>query len=56
MAASSMVFRPTDPGYADTLLMHAQQLYAFADQFRGKYSDCITDARNFYNSWSGFND
>jgi endoglucanase len=56
MAASSMVFRPTDPGYADTLLMHAQQLYNFADQFRGKYSDCITDARNFYNSWSGFND
>ena len=44
MAASSMVFRPTDPGYADTLLMHAQQLYDFADQFRGKYSDCITDA------------
>ncbi len=56
MAASSMVFRPTDPAYADTLLMHARQLYDFADQFRGKYSDCITDARNFYNSWSGFND
>jgi endoglucanase len=56
MAASSMVFRPTDPGYADTLLMHAQQLYNFADNFRGKYSDCITDAAGFYNSWSGFND
>jgi hypothetical protein len=56
MAASSMVFRPTDPAYADTLLLHARQLYDFADQFRGKYSDCITDARNFYNSWSGFND
>jgi endoglucanase len=56
MAASSMVFRPTDPGYADTLLMHAQQLYNFADNFRGKYSDCISDAAGFYNSWSGFND
>jgi endoglucanase len=56
MAASSMVFRPTDPAYADTLLMHAQQLYNFADNFRGKYSDCITDASGFYNSWSGFND
>jgi endoglucanase len=56
MAASSMVFRPTDPGYADTLLMHAQQLYSFADNFRGKYSDCITDAQGFYNSFSGFND
>jgi endoglucanase len=56
MAASSIVFRPTDPAYADTLLMHAQQLYNFADNFRGKYSDCITDAAGFYNSWSGFND
>jgi endoglucanase len=56
MAASSMVFRPTDPAYADTLLMHAQQLYSFADNVRGKYSDCITDAASFYNSWSGFND
>ncbi len=56
MAASSMVFRPTDPGYADTLLMHARQLYDFADNFRGKYSDCIRDAAGFYNSWSGFND
>ena len=56
MAASSIVFRQTDPAYADTLLMHAQQLYDFADNFRGKYSDCITDAASFYNSWSGFND
>ena len=23
---------------------------------RGKYSECITDAASFYNSWSGFND
>jgi endoglucanase len=56
MAASSIVFRPTDPAYADTLLMHAQQLYNFADNFRGKYSDCISDAAGFYNSWSGYND
>jgi hypothetical protein len=56
MAASSMVFRQTDPAYADTLLQHARQLYDFADNFRGKYSSCITDAANFYNSWSGFND
>src|SRR5215813_15624934 len=48
MAASSMVFRQTDPGYADTLLMHARQLYDFADNFRGKYSDCIRDA----NQWT----
>ena len=56
MAASSMVFRQTDPAYADTLLQHARQLYDFADNFRGKYSSCITDASGYYNSWSGFND
>jgi endoglucanase len=56
MAAASMAFRPTDPTYANTLLAHARQLYSFADNFRGAYSDCITDAANFYRSWSGFND
>ncbi|HYF62896.1 MAG TPA: glycoside hydrolase family 9 protein, partial [Herpetosiphonaceae bacterium] len=56
MAASSLVFRASDPAYADTLVGHARQLYAFADSVRGKYSDCITDASSFYNSWSGYND
>jgi hypothetical protein len=56
MAASSMVFRPTDSAYADKLLTHAKQLYTFADTVRGAYSDCITDAQNFYKSWSGYQD
>jgi endoglucanase len=56
MAAASIAFRPTNPTYANTLLAHARQLYTFADTFRGKYSDCITDAAGFYNSWSGYND
>jgi endoglucanase len=56
MAAASIAFRPTNATYANTLLTHARQLYAFADTYRGKYSDCITDASSFYNSWSGFND
>ena len=30
----SMVFRPTDAAYADTLLTHAKQLYTFADTVR----------------------
>jgi hypothetical protein len=54
MAASSMVFQATDSAYAATLLTHAKQLYTFADSVRGKYSDCITDAANFYRSFSGF--
>src|SRR3954469_21314738 len=56
LAAASMAFRPTDPAYANTLLSHARQLYTFADTFRGKYSDCITDAQGFYQSFSGYND
>jgi endoglucanase len=56
MAAASIAFRPTNATYANTLLSHARQLYTFADTFRGKYSDCITDASGFYNSWSGYND
>ncbi len=56
MAAASIAFRPTDATYANTLLAHARQLYTFADTYRGKYSDCITDASSFYNSWSGYND
>ncbi|GAA1290405.1 glycoside hydrolase family 9 protein [Saccharothrix xinjiangensis] len=56
MAASSLVFRQSDPTYAATLLTHARQLYAFADTYRGKYSSCITDAAKFYNSHSGYQD
>ncbi|HET7809630.1 MAG TPA: glycoside hydrolase family 9 protein [Steroidobacteraceae bacterium] len=56
MAAASMAFRATDPTYANTLLTHARQLYSFADTYRGKYSDCITDAAGYYQSWSGYND
>ncbi|TDB73126.1 glycoside hydrolase family 9 protein, partial [Micromonospora sp. KC721] len=56
MAASSMVFRPTDAAYADKLLTHARQLYTFADTVRRSYHECITDATNFYRSWSGWQD
>ncbi|MDW5326825.1 glycoside hydrolase family 9 protein [Plantactinospora sp. KLBMP9567] len=56
MAASSMVFRPTDPAYADRLVAHARQLYSFADSVRRAYHECITDVTNFYRSWSGYQD
>jgi endoglucanase len=56
MAASSIVFKSADPSYSSTLLRHAKELYDFADKYRGKYSDCITDAKEFYKSQSGYND
>jgi endoglucanase len=56
MASASIVFRDSDPAYADKLLTHARQLFIFADTYRGKYSDSIKDAQSFYNSWSGYQD
>ncbi|MDG9667268.1 glycoside hydrolase family 9 protein [Hahella sp. CR1] len=56
LAAIAMVFKPVDSAYANTLLTHASQLYEFANTYRGKYSDCITDAGSYYKSWSGYQD
>ncbi|MCY8410803.1 glycoside hydrolase family 9 protein, partial [Bacillus haynesii] len=55
-ASASIIFKPTDSSYSEKLLAHAKQLYDFADRYRGKYSDCITDAQQYYNSWSGYKD
>ncbi len=46
----------TDATYSATLLEHAVKLYDFAYTYRGKYSDSITDAANYYKSWSGYED
>ena len=56
LASASIVFRESDPAYADLLVQHATQLYDFGDQYRGKYSDSVTDAATFYNSFSGYED
>ncbi|AZK47654.1 glycoside hydrolase family 9 protein [Paenibacillus lentus] len=56
LAAASIIFRDTDSAYAEKLLTHAKQLYQFADQYRGSYSDSITDAVQYYKSWSGYAD
>jgi hypothetical protein len=56
LAAASMVLGTTDAQFSATCLTHAKQLYAFADQYRGKYDVSITAAQGYYNSWSGFKD
>jgi len=56
LAATSLVFKTADPAYSALCLTHAQQLYAFADQYRGKYDAAITAAGGYYNSWSGYKD
>ncbi|KAG6545488.1 hypothetical protein Mapa_013090 [Marchantia paleacea] len=56
LAASSIVFRDADPEYARRLLASAQQLFEFADNYRGRYSDAVPAACPFYCSYSGYKD
>lgn len=56
LSAIAMVFKTDDAAYSAKLITHAKQLYTFANTYKGKYSDCITDAKSFYNSWSGYHD
>jgi hypothetical protein len=54
LASSSIVFRPTDPTYADTLLRHARELFDFAEATPGTfYVDCVPQAQCCYNSRFG---
>ncbi|EFJ36806.1 hypothetical protein SELMODRAFT_77612 [Selaginella moellendorffii] len=55
MAAASLVFRNDDPSYAQTLLSHATQLFAFADKHRGSYTASFPSDQLYYNS-TGFED
>lgn len=56
MAAASIVFRRSDPAYSNELLNHAEQLFTFADKYRGKYDSSITVAQKYYASKSGYED
>ena len=48
MAAASILFQDSDPDYSAELLSHAKELFTFADTFKGKYSDSISNANDFY--------
>ncbi|KAJ6326619.1 hypothetical protein OIU78_013668 [Salix suchowensis] len=56
MAAASIVFRHSNPAYANELLTHAHQLFDFADKYRGKYDSSISVVQKYYRSVSGYND
>jgi endoglucanase len=56
LAAASMLFRTSDPAYADLCIRHARELFTFADTRRGLYHEAITDVTDFYKSWSGYQD
>ncbi|EFA81225.1 cellulase [Heterostelium album PN500] len=56
LSAASIIFKDRDSAYSTTCLEHAKKLHSFGDKFRGKYSDSVTNAVAFYNSWSGYKD
>ncbi|KAG8365099.1 hypothetical protein BUALT_Bualt18G0069000 [Buddleja alternifolia] len=56
MAAASIVFRGTNPQYAQLLLHHAEQLFEFGDKYRGKYDSSIKEVKGYYSSVSGYRD
>ncbi|KAL5537642.1 hypothetical protein UlMin_044314 [Ulmus minor] len=55
LAASAIAFKPYNSSYSSLLLVHAKQLFTFADRYRGLYDDSIQSAKQFYTS-SGYSD
>ncbi|VEP12732.1 putative endoglucanase [Hyella patelloides LEGE 07179] len=56
LASASILFRGENNAYADRLLNEAKQLYEFAENNLGKYSDSVPEVNPFYTSWSGYGD
>ncbi|WCJ25030.1 glycosyl hydrolase 9B7 [Euphorbia peplus] len=55
MASASLVFKKIDSSYSDLLLVHAEQLFSFADTYRGLYSMSVPQVQEYYNS-TGYGD
>ncbi|WOL13067.1 endoglucanase 1-like [Canna indica] len=57
LAAASIVFKDSDPGYSSKLLHTASQVFDFANRYRGSYSDSLSsEVCPYYCSYSGYND
>lgn len=55
MASASLVFQKKNSAYSKLLLKHAEQLFNFADTYRGTYSISIPGVQKYYNS-TGYGD
>ncbi|KAJ7953112.1 Endoglucanase [Quillaja saponaria] len=55
MAAASLVFKDRNLTYSNILLKHSQELFIFADAYRGSYSVSIPQVQKYYNS-TGYED
>ncbi|XP_010269597.1 PREDICTED: endoglucanase 17-like [Nelumbo nucifera] len=57
LASASLVFRRSDPSYSRLLLTRAIRVFAFADKYRGSYSNGLKPyVCPFYCSYSGYQD
>ncbi|KAL4558883.1 hypothetical protein LXL04_037087 [Taraxacum kok-saghyz] len=57
LASASLVFKKSDPAYSKKLLKRAIRVFAFADKYRGSYSDGLKSyVCPFYCSYSGYQD
>ncbi|XP_028756044.1 endoglucanase 1-like [Neltuma alba] len=57
LAASSLVFKQSDPAYSSKLLQAAIQVFDFAERYRGSYSKSLNSVVcPFYCSYSGYHD
>ncbi|XP_077969953.1 uncharacterized protein LOC144424482 [Styela clava] len=56
LAAISILFQREDSKYSKLLLRHAEELYEFADKYRGDYHKAIPAVGGYYRSYSGYND
>lgn len=49
-ASGYLIFKDRDPEFASELLQHAVDAFEFAYNFRGRYSDSVPEAADFYKS------
>ncbi|ESO99349.1 hypothetical protein LOTGIDRAFT_231044 [Lottia gigantea] len=50
LAAGSIVFRTRDPALAGEMLRHSEELFEFAQNYQGLYSESIPSVKEFYPS------
>nr|XP_039252311.1 uncharacterized protein LOC120329657 [Styela clava] len=56
LAAASIFLDETHPKLAAKALAHAQELFEFADTYRGLYHKSVPEVAEFYKSFSGYED
>ncbi len=56
LASASILFLKEDPDYARTLLRHARELYDFAVNSPGSYTDSVPASKEYYPSRYGYQD